>query len=93
MLGPTPTWFQVADQTRDIHMGPDGNRSCRYQLHTAAVGMDLDMALGRSSGPDNTMAPGGSAGHSDWHGPVAAWPFDTNMATGCSPDVWHTYGP
>lgn len=27
-----------------------------------------------------TMAPGGSVGHSDQHGPGAVWPLDTNMA-------------
>lgn len=32
-----------------------------------------------SPAPDVTMSPNGSSGHSDCHGPAAAWHLDTNM--------------
>ncbi|KAL6033000.1 hypothetical protein STEG23_035917 [Scotinomys teguina] len=42
--------------------------------------MALDMALGSSPGPDNTMALGGSADDSDLYGPGSSMVLNTNIA-------------
>ena len=47
----------------DINSDPD---FCRA--------MDPDIALGKNLGPDDTVALGGSTGHSDQHGPLVAQP-------------------
>lgn len=62
----------------DINSDPD---FCRA--------MDPDIALGKNLGPDDTVALGGSTGHSDHHGPSVAQPSDTSMATDCSLDLKH----
>lgn len=33
-------------------------------------GTDLEMTVGSSPGPDSTVVPDGSTGHSDWYGPI-----------------------
>lgn len=48
----------VATWTMDINADPDYGRT-----------KSPDMVLGSSPDPDVTMASGGLAGHSDWHGP------------------------
>lgn len=57
----------------NIHMPlnvlPHGNRSHEHQFRCQLLqGHRKDMALTSRTGPDDTVAPGGSAGHSDWHG-------------------------
>ena len=55
--------------------------------------MDLDMALGRSPGLDDTMASGGSTGHSNCHDIVLGYKhglgLDVSLVPGGSPDPWH----
>lgn len=50
---------------------------------------DTDIALSCCSGPDVTMAPSGSTGHSDVMASVAALPLNTNRATGGGTDTGH----
>lgn len=55
--------------------------------------------LGNSSGPEVTMAPGGSTGHPDQYGLSKMDPQTTNVATGGSPgpvypcDLWQQHRP
>lgn len=68
---------------------PDSWHSARPLLVLATVdinadcacdkAMDPDMALSSNSSPDDTMAPGDSAGHSSWHGLQATQLQYTNI--------------
>lgn len=51
--------------------------------------IDPDMALSSSPGPDDTMVPGDSVGHSDWHDPGGGMAFRNQHSTGCSLDLGH----
>lgn len=53
--------------------------------------MDLDLMLSSSSGLDNTMVLGDSAGHSGMTLAVM-WPSGTNMTTGFDLDPRHLCG-
>lgn len=53
--------------------------------------MNPYMALSSSPGPEVTMALGGSTGYPDDHGTAAAWLLDTNMTSGCRPDLGHPH--
>ncbi|EGW14517.1 hypothetical protein I79_024848 [Cricetulus griseus] len=66
----TPTWSQVAVQTRDIHIAAGGNRNHGYQFRPCYSRiMDPDTALGSGLGLADTMVLCGSAGHPDQQGP------------------------
>lgn len=55
-----------------VPLAPCGNTDHRHQHRSNCCRTrDPGMALGCSSGPDNTMIPGGNTGHSDHHGSVS----------------------
>lgn len=60
----------------DINTDPDYGRT-----------KNPDMVLGSSPDPDVTVASGGLAGHSDWHGsPHGSMALDPNLPLGGGPD-------